>query len=186
MSNIYHCNLIRSKRKTLSISVENDGSITIRAPRGLSNRRIDAFLKEKKKWIIKKVQLAKQRQQKAQTFQDRLNNTNIKEQRERARIYLQKRLEHFCKNHRLSYNKLRITSAKTRWGSCGPTNNVNFNWKIILAPPQVIDYLVVHELAHTVEKNHQKPFWKLVEQMDPQYKENRKWLKKHGYLLEAK
>lgn len=184
--NIYHCNLIRSKRRTLSISVERDGIITIRAPRGLSQRRIDNFLKEKKKWITKRVEEAKEKQEKAKQLQSKLINVDIKKYREKARSHIRNRLEIFTKNFNLSYNKLRINGAKTRWGSCSPTNNLNFNWKIILAPTNIIDYLIVHELAHTKEKNHQKPFWNLVEKMDPNYKENRKWLKKHSYLLEAK
>lgn len=182
---LYHCNLITSKRKTLSISVESDGAVTIRAPRGLSKRRIDKFLNEKKKWIIKKVKQAKERQEKAQELANQFKDINVKKYREHARIHLTNRLDYFAQKHDLFYNKLRINGAKTRWGSCSPTNNLNFNWKIMLAPPQVIDYLVAHELAHTVQKNHRKPFWDLVAKIDPNFKENRKWLKHSSYLLNA-
>lgn len=83
----------------------------------------------------------------------------------------------------LKYNKIRITSAQRRWGSCSYQGNLNFNWRLIMAPEEVLDYVVVHEMVHLKEKNHASRFWKEVEKVLPQYKQQRKWLKENGYQL---
>lgn len=80
---------------------------------------------------------------------------------------------------------IRIKAQKTRWGSASTKGNLNFNWKLIMAPVEVIDYVVIHELCHLKEMNHSKRFWDLVKQYDPQYQEHRRWLKENGDLLEA-
>jgi len=83
----------------------------------------------------------------------------------------------------LKYKTIKITSAKTRWGSCGVHGNLNFTWRLIMAPPDVVDYVVVHELAHLVVHNHSKRFWLKVEDIMPNYKEKRVWLRKNGKSL---
>lgn len=75
------------------------------------------------------------------------------------------------------FKSISITSAKTRWGSCGAKGSINFTWKLVLAPLSVIDYVVAHELAHTVERNHSARFWSRVEAILPDYKIRQKWLK---------
>jgi hypothetical protein len=75
------------------------------------------------------------------------------------------------------YNKIRITSAKTRWWSCSSKKNLNFSFYLIGAPKKVIDYVIVHELAHLSEMNHSKKFWRVVEIIMPKYKKHKKWLK---------
>jgi predicted metal-dependent hydrolase len=167
----------------LSLTIEQDGSITIRAPKGIGKRHIDDFLKQKKKWIIKHVEKAKLRNEKSEIFAQKIDKKEIPKYKKMARKRLEERADHFSSTYGLRYKSIRLSSAKTRWGSCGPTNNLNFNWVIIFAPPQIIDYLVVHELAHTRHKNHQKHFWQTVEEMHPEYKENRKWLREHSYML---
>ncbi len=76
-----------------------------------------------------------------------------------------------------NFKSISITSAKTRWGSCGAKGSVNFTWKLIMAPLDVIDYVVVHELAHMVERNHSTRFWSRVEAILPDYKIRQKWLR---------
>ena len=79
---------------------------------------------------------------------------------------------------------VRITSARTRWGSCSYVNHINFSWHLVMCPPDVIDYVVVHELCHIWHKNHSKLFWASVAEYDPAYKEHRYWLREHGVLME--
>ncbi|CUH96916.1 hypothetical protein P22_3028 [Propionispora sp. 2/2-37] len=79
--------------------------------------------------------------------------------------------------------QIHIKEQKTRWGSCSALGNINYNWRIIMAPTGVIDYLVVHELSHLRELNHSRQFWLLVESCLPNYKQERNWLKDNGYLL---
>ncbi|MHB8157489.1 MAG: M48 family metallopeptidase [Desulfocucumaceae bacterium] len=83
----------------------------------------------------------------------------------------------------LKHSRISIRSQKTRWGSCSRQGNLSFNWRVIMAPSQVIDYLLIHELAHLKEMNHSKAFWSLVESIDPDYKKHRQWLKENGHLL---
>ncbi len=91
--------------------------------------------------------------------------------------YLRGRVDFFSRMLKLQPGNLRITSAKSRWGSCSEGNNLAFSFRLMMAKPEVIDYVVVHELMHIKEKNHSAKFWQLVESAMPQYKAHRRWLK---------
>lgn len=101
--------------------------------------------------------------------------------RKQAQTYMSERVDHFSEKHGLQYKEIRITSAITRWGSCSGRNNLNFPWRLLMAPQEVIDYVVVHELAHTVHKNHSPRFWNLVESIMPDWKVHRGHLKEEGW-----
>jgi len=96
---------------------------------------------------------------------------------------LSERVEFYSKKGGFKYNKINITNAQKRWASCSPKNNLNFSWRLIMAPIGVIDYVVVHELVHLEEKNHSKEFWRKVKVLLPQYEKYERWLKKYGHLL---
>ncbi len=85
----------------------------------------------------------------------------------------------------VSYNRLTIRGQRTRWGSCSRKGNLNFNWKLLMTPPSVIDYVIVHELAHLAVMDHSKRFWALVAQHCPDWRTHRRWLKEHGAELAA-
>lgn len=93
------------------------------------------------------------------------------------------RLDYYCKIIGLSYNTLRIKEQKTRWGSCSKKGNLNFNWKLIMSPPWVIDYVVIHEVCHLRYLNHSKEYWAMVEMYMPNYQKAQEWLKKNGLGL---
>ncbi|MBE3127600.1 MAG: M48 family metallopeptidase, partial [Candidatus Atribacteria bacterium] len=93
----------------------------------------------------------------------------------RVRLYAQKR--------GFKYNKINITNARKRWGSCSHQGNLSFTWRLTMAPLPIIDSVVVHELVHLELKNHSKAFWNKVGILDPEYKEHKEWLKNNGYLL---
>lgn len=120
------------------------------------------------------------------TFNGKIQNTSSEKialtnwYRKQARIYMTERVAHFSEKHGLKYEQIRITSATTRWGSCSGRNNLNFPWRLLMAPKKVIDYVVVHELAHTVHKNHSPRFWKLVESIIPDWKSHRIHLREEG------
>ena len=102
-----------------------------------------------------------------------------------ARKYIEKRIKFIAEQNNLEFNDLKITSAKTRWGSCTSAKNINFSYRLIMAPIKTVDYVIVHELAHLVEMNHSKKFWDLVEKMMKwlypwDYKIHKKWLSDHG------
>jgi len=104
--------------------------------------------------------------------------------RQQARKIISGRVAYFSELHRLTYRAIRITSARARWGSCSSQNTLSFPWRLVMAPMEVIDYIVVHELAHTIVKNHSQAFWNLVGSMLPEFKIQRKWLKLNGRLLD--
>lgn len=103
--------------------------------------------------------------------------------REETRAITHDLISEYQKKSHFKVNKVRITSAKTRWGSCSSKNNLNFTYRLCMAPLRVIDYVVVHELSHLKHHNHSKAFWNAVEQIRPDYRKDRDWLKKNGPLL---
>jgi len=103
--------------------------------------------------------------------------------REQARVVISERVKLYAARHGFKYRKIRITSARTRWGSCSSLGNLNFTWRLVMAPPEVIDYVVVHELAHLRVDNHSKEFWNQVECIIPDYKQCLRWLKENGRKL---
>jgi len=103
--------------------------------------------------------------------------------REQARQVLTERVAFFARQHGFQYRRIRITSARTRWGSCSTMGFLSFSWRLILAPPEVVDYVVIHELVHTVIHNHSKQFWQRLGVLLPEYREHRKWLRDHGREL---
>lgn len=103
--------------------------------------------------------------------------------RTQARDILNECVDLYAKQYNLQYKKIRITSARSRWGSCSANGSLNFSWRLIMTPIEVVEYVVIHELAHTVFHNHSKRFWKKVQKIMPDYKERRKWLRKNGQRL---
>jgi len=104
---------------------------------------------------------------------------------EKASDKISKRVRFYANNLGVDYGDLNITELKYRWGSCTPKNNLNFNWKLIKAPIPVVDYVIVHELAHLLESNHTSKFWNVVKTQLPKFPEAKTWLKDNGSLLES-
>ena len=100
-----------------------------------------------------------------------------------AKETITKRVSYFARLMGVSYRNITIREQKTRWGSCSSEKNLNFNWKLILAPPEVLDYVVVHELCHLKEMNHSKAFWDEVGKVMPEYETHKLWLKENGWRL---
>lgn len=103
---------------------------------------------------------------------------------QRARKVFKERVIIYSEAMRLYPQSIRVKGQKSLWGSCSFQNNLNFNYKLLLAPLQILDYVVVHELAHIRHKNHSNEFWKLVEEYIPDFREKREWLKRNGHTLE--
>jgi hypothetical protein len=103
--------------------------------------------------------------------------------RGQARMVLTERVDFFAREHAFKIGKIRISSARTRWGSCSSKDTLSFTWRLVMAPLDVIDYVVVHELCHLKEMNHSKAYWAQVEAILPDYKRRRKWLKDNGGKL---
>jgi len=103
--------------------------------------------------------------------------------RRMARETILERLEYFKTRLGVKYAQVRIKEQKTRWGSCSGKGNLNFNWKLVMAPSDIIDYVVVHELCHLIHMNHSRNFWNLVERELPDYRARKRWLRDHGAAL---
>ncbi len=103
--------------------------------------------------------------------------------RKQAASMLEEQVEYYSKKMNVTYNRITIKDQKTRWGSCSSKGNLNFNYRLIMAPMKVIQYVVVHELAHRVHMNHSGEFWGLVGKIMPEYEPYRKWLQEYGSQL---
>lgn len=180
------CTLIRSARRTIAIQISPDGSVTVRAPRRCSRAVLDEFVAEKREWITRKQEELRERaalRQEKEEEQPRLSEAEYQRYRELAGRVIARRAEDYARQMQVTYKRITIRDQKTRWGSCSVKGNLNFNWRLILAPEEVLDYVVVHELAHLKEMNHSGRFWKQVETVMPDFAKHRLWLKQNGDML---
>jgi predicted metal-dependent hydrolase len=213
--------IIRSKRKTLTLVVKPDGSLLVRAPWRASEKSIGEFIAKNMPWITKKKAEALDafhpqppryipgemfmylgaaypleivsEQEKSLLFDGKFKLAGPAQShamlafkrwyREQARQILTERVSFYARQYGFQYKKIGITSARTRWGSCSADGSLNFSWRLILAPVDAVDYVVVHELVHTIFHNHSKRFWNRVQELMPDYKEHRNWLRKIGPRL---
>lgn len=177
--------LIRSSRRSFSISISPDGQITVRVPMRATQKEISHLLIEKRIWIVTKYLEVQERQRNRPVSELTDNQRLALEKRyiAAAKEYFPKRVAHFHQFTGGSYNRITIRDQKTRWGSCSARGTLSFNWRLMLAPPAILDYVVVHELCHLTHMNHSAAFWQKVESVYPDYRAARKWLKDHGQEL---
>ena len=171
--------IIKSSRKTIAVEVRQDGSVLVRAPRNCPQSRIDTFLKEKQAWVLAKVEEQKEKEADSMKIQP-LSEAEQRLYRDKAREIFEQKVSYYAQMMGVSYGRIAIRDQKTRWGSCSGEGNLNFNWRLIFAPAGVLDYVVVHELAHRKEMNHSPRFWKVVEDTMPEYRKYQRWLKENG------
>ena len=174
--------IIRSSRKTMSLEIKADGSVVVRAPLRLSEAKIQKFVEEKQEWILKNLEKIQTRDAQKENVQ-KLSALERQHLQNKACVVIPRRVAYYAEKLGVSYGKITLRQQKTRWGSCAANGKLNFNWLLILAPPVVLDYVVVHELCHRREMNHSQAFWKEVEKILPDYRERQKWLKDNGWRL---
>ena len=177
--------LIRSSRKSCSISIDQDGQIKVRVPLRISEKEINHLLIDKRLWIITKY-LEVQEKQKHRPVSDLTDVQRAALERRyiaAAKDYFPKRATYFVQLTGGSFSRITIRDQKTRWGSCSAKGTLSFNWRLMLAPPAILDYVVVHELCHLTYMNHSAAFWEKVKSVYPDYRTARKWLKDHGHEL---
>ena len=171
--------LVRSSRKTVSIQIEPGGEVIVRAPARMSAAEIERMVDAKRGWIEKHIP-------RKVDERERLNPEEIQELADRAAKVIPERVEYFAPLVGVGYGRIAIRHQRTRWGSCSGKGNLNFNCLLMLAPAEVLDYVVVHELCHRKEMNHSARFWAEVERVLPDWKERRRWLREHGQVLMAR
>ena len=164
--------IIYSDRRTVSLTVK-DGKLTVRAPRGVSKKKLDQAVNDNIDWIEKKIFESKKKTE----IEGSLTDGEIKRLKKEAMEYFVGRTEEISKITGLKYRSVKITSAKTRFGSCSSVGNICYSYRLMLYPAPAREYVILHELAHTKEMNHGKEFYKIIESFMPDYKERKRLLK---------
>lgn len=174
--------LIRSRRKSLAIQLQRDGTVVARAPLRMSESSIRMFIREKKPWISLHKEKQQMRNEREQLFSG-ATEEELRAYRKQAADQFAERTAFFAGTIGVNYGRITIRDQKTRWGSCSRAGNLNYNFRLILAPPEVLDYVVVHELCHRKQMNHSALFWQEVEKVLPDYQKPRRWLWTEGWRL---
>ncbi len=170
--------VIRSARRSFAAEIRQ-GRLLIRAPMRAADEDILAFVRKNQKWIESHLEKAQQREK---TYR-RLTEKEIKALADKALEVIPERVAHYAPLIGVTYGRITIRKQKSRWGSCSSKGNLNFNCLLMLAPPEVIDSVVVHELCHRKEMNHSDRFYAEVLRVFPEYRQCRKWLKENGDIL---
>ncbi|MBE9144096.1 M48 family metallopeptidase [Planktothrix mougeotii] len=214
-----------SRRKTLSITVERDRTVVVKAPTGTPPETIQKVVESRKQWIYEKIHHEQKYRPPLHPpgkelvngesllylgcsyrleLVDSVDDIALIENRflvpthqtqKRGAVFRQwyiqqaneiilPRVQHYAERLGVSFNEAKITDSKYRWGSCTTTDNVTLNWRLIKAPMFVIDYVVVHELAHFLEPNHTPRFWGIIRSQITNMEKAKHWLKVHGEMLE--
>lgn len=174
-------NLIRSKRKTLSMELV-DGEILVRAPLRASKREIVRFVESHSDWIKKQKQKEAQRKQERASVK-KLTQEELEDLMKEARAYFPAAVARYAALMGEEYGSVTVRCQKTRWGSCSTKRNLNFNCLLMLTPTAVRESVVVHELCHLKEMNHSERFYERVYRFCPDYDRQNRWLKEHGPML---
>ena len=173
--------VIRSNRKTLAMEIKGT-KLIVRAPLRATKETIQAFLSENKGWIEKHMEKAKAQQQVVSSM-DKLTMDDIRQLADRALKVIPERVRYYAPLVGVTYGRITIRNQRSKWGSCSSKGNLNFNCLLMLAPPEVLDSVVVHELCHRKEMNHSSRFYAEVLRVFPDYYKWNKWLKENGAIL---
>ena len=165
-------NVIYSSRRTIALSVK-DGRLIVRAPHGTRESTIVALIKKHEAWINKN--LTKPRS--VNNMNRELSLEQIEDLKRSAREILATKTKHYADIMGIKCGRVRITSAKTRFGSCSAKGDISYSYRLMLYPEEAVDYVVVHELAHIKEMNHSKKFYAIIEGVMPDYKVRKRLLK---------
>ena len=166
--------LVRSKRKTLAVQVTREGRVIVRAPLRLAKCRVEQFVAEHIDWI-RRALADQQSRREAHPEPDAEKRAELIR---RAKTELPRKVRHYADLMGLHPAGLKITSARTRFGSCSGKNSICFSWRLMDYPEPAVDYVVVHELAHIAHHDHSPQFWALVERYLPDYRQRRAMLRR--------
>ncbi len=179
MNDIPDYRIIRTRRKTIGLEISPDLQITVRAPYHISDVRIREFVESKQTWILKHLAIMQDRQAHDPIPAGVISDKELRHMTKEARIIIPERVKYFAKIIGVTYGQITIRHQKTRWGSCSSSGNLNFNCMLMATSPELIDYVVVHELCHRKQMNHSPLFWKEVEEILPDYRNLRSRLREY-------
>lgn len=174
--------IVRSRRKTLALQVLPTGEIVARAPLRLPERDIHAFAAQHEAWLESAVARAKAGRQLAQQA-GLLSREELQTLRAETMRDMTERVTRLSVQIGVSFSGITIRAQRTRWGSCSARGSLSFNCLLMLAPPEVREYVAVHELCHRKQMNHSAAFWREVALWLPDYAAQRAWLREHGPAL---
>lgn len=166
-----HIKIQKSFRKSLSLKLDRNGVLQVKAPFFVTQKQIENFIEKHRDWI------EKQQQKLPEILSEEKINTLIMQ----AKTDIPPRVAYFAEKYGFSYQQIRITRAQTRWGSCSSRNNLSFSYRLMLSPQECIDYVIVHELCHLRQMNHSQDFWREVAAILPDYKTREKYLKNRNF-----
>lgn len=176
------CNIpyrvIRSSRRTVSLQIVPGGEVLVRCPKRMPNGDIRRFVESKSGWIEKHLE-----KQTAAARLPAFSDGQLQALACQARQTVPERVAYFAPLVGVTYGRITIRSQHALWGSCSGKGNLSFNCLLMLTPPEVLDYVVVHELCHRKEMNHSARFWAEVGRVLPDYEIRRKWLRENGTAL---
>ncbi|MCK5080576.1 MAG: M48 family metallopeptidase [Candidatus Moranbacteria bacterium] len=161
--------------KGIKITLKNSHDFLVTYPWFISQKKAEKFFIKNKDWVLKNLEVLK-----SNDFSNLLGwggRRDYLKNKERARDLVRERVAEINQTYNLTINKIAIRDQKTRWGSCSSKNNLNFNYRILFLPDDLVDYLIVHELCHLREMNHSRKFWELVALRIPNYRQKSKKLK---------
>lgn len=165
--------VIRSNRKTVSLSVNDELNAVVRAPYALSEKAIDDFVRKNVQWLERAAERKRLQLERLTLSQEELDKLICS-----AKTHIPERVNHYSEIMGLRPSAVKITKAKKRFGSCSGKNSLCFSCYLMLYPSEAIDYVVVHELAHIKYHNHGKEFYELIKEHMPDYRQREKLLKK--------
>ncbi|MBC7471891.1 MAG: M48 family metallopeptidase [candidate division SR1 bacterium] len=170
-------------RRTLALMITSKGKVLVKAPKNTPEKYIISFVESKSSWIQKKIANFSQSQESLINLE--LENLDIVKQKKIAKNLVSEKIEYWSQKMQLDYKNVRLSSARTRWGSCTHENTISINWRLSLLPLELLDYVIIHELAHIKEKNHSSKFWNIVDKYCADFKILRKRLKSFGQILQV-
>lgn len=176
----------KSYRRSISVKVNSDQTVLVKAPVGTPASTVEEFLLSKKQWIIRQLEKVAMENQKVAEL-GCFTPEELKQIHKKAKELIPQRVSYYARLGNITYNQIFIRLQKTRWGSCSVDGNLNFNCLLVLMPIEVLDSVVVHELCHCHHMDHSKAFYDEVLSLYPDYKKWNKWLKQNGsvYLIRA-
>lgn len=173
--------VIRSDRRSSAVEIKNY-KVIIRVPKHYTDAMIEAVVQKNRKWI--ETHLAKvENERKRAESQPKLTEKELLELIESAKVVIPKRVEYFSSVIGVTYNRVSIRYLRTQWGSCSSRGNLSFNYMLMLAPPEVLDSVIVHELCHRKQMNHSEKFYAEVMRVFPDYPKANQWLHENGNIL---
>lgn len=174
--------IIRSARKTMAVEVKRGGEVLVRIPYGVSGKQLFDFLLKYSEWIVKSYEKSmnswKQGKRTDTTGAPAYDSLSAADKAMIKSHFLQ-RVSFFCEKMGVSVNRVSVRDQRTRWGSCSAKGNVNFNYRLFFMDGELLDYVVVHELAHRTYMDHSVRFWQEVGRYDPDYRKHRRALRQY-------